>query len=79
MGSTWDNILIMKSKATVSVELNIGELMSLIEFNNKLADSIPESQYNDPTMAGTTFGDTARKCRKRAEELYYILNETWEK
>lgn len=64
---------------TVSVDLHIDELMELVSYCNKMADSIPEEIYDNPTMAGTTFGDTARKFRERSDELYTLLNRVWPK
>lgn len=64
---------------TVNVELHIDELMELVGYCNKMADSIPEEMYDQPTMSGTTFGDTVKKYRDRSDELYTLLNRAWPK
>lgn len=62
-----------------NVDLNIEELMQLIDFCYERANSIPKNRYNDPTAAGTTFGDTAKKYRDRGNELHRLLNTVWPK
>ena len=69
----------MKEVKTVSVDLDIGDLMSLIEYCHKMADSIPKEVYDRPTAAGTTFRDTVKKYRNKAYKFSEILNETWPK
>jgi hypothetical protein len=67
----------MRTKTTTTVELDIGELMALIEYNKKMADSIHPDSYDDMSMAGHTFGETVVRYRKRATELFGILSEVW--
>ncbi len=69
----------MRTTTTVSVELDIGDLMGLIEHCHKMADSIPEERYDLPTMAGTTFRDTVKMYKDKAANFYEILNEVWPK
>lgn len=69
----------MREKKTVSVELDIGELMGLIEYCNKMSRSIPPELYDNPTLHGSTFGETAKKYKDRATELYELLNAAWPK
>jgi hypothetical protein len=69
----------MRNKTTAAVEVHIDELMELVSYCNKMANSIPEDMYNDPTMAGTTFGQTVQEYRNRAEYFYNILSRVWPK
>jgi hypothetical protein len=67
------------SPSKVSVELDIGEMFSLIEYHYKIAESIPKELYPTMTAAGHTFEVTANKHIRRQRELSGILNETWPK
>lgn len=69
----------MSSPKTVTVELGIGELMSLIHYNRDIVDHIPAERYHQMTMAGHTLGVTAQKHKDRLRELEDLLHNTWPK
>ena len=69
----------MRVNKKVNIDVSIGELMGLIDFNNKMAESIPPSNYDLMSRDGITFGESVSKYKKRAEDLYEILNEVWPK
>jgi hypothetical protein len=63
----------------IKADLSIDEVMALIEYNQKMADNIPQELYGQMTMAGHTLGVTAEKYRTRAQEWDDLLNRTWPK
>ncbi len=67
----------MKDK--VAVELDIGEIMVLIDWHYEFVNSIPESRYDQMTMAGHTLGVTVQKHKERIRELRNLKDETWPK
>ena len=63
----------------VSVDLDIGELMGLIDYHWEIFNGIPKERYSQMTMAGHTLEVTAMKHKRRATELRNLLDETWPK
>lgn len=63
----------------VSVELDIGELMGLIDYHWSIFRSLPKERYSQMTMAGHTLEVTAMKHKERAQELRNLLDEKWPK
>ena len=64
---------------TINLKLNIEDVISLIEYYDKMYCSIPKNIYKKKNMSRTTMQDTANKYLNRKMFLQQILDATWPK